>query len=125
MNPREQVQRLKILQHIAGARRDAELARLSGAAGRLRAAQDLRERLDAAVAREVDYASGTGEMPVFQALDIHLLLAERTKATLDERIANLAAEKEKARQTAALAFGRAEVLGRMQDRLTMATRPEG
>ena len=125
MSPRDQARRLQALQQLAGAQQDAELARLSGIAARLRDAESAREALGAAVAREVDFATEASEMPVFHALDMHLVLTERAKGALEGHIAVLVAEREAARRTAARAFGKATILNQLRDRLTAANRPKG
>ncbi len=105
--------RLAALGRIAGARSDADLARLAAASLRLAEATAARERLDAALADEMRLALRDPEVPVLRALDRHVLLAEQARTALEGRIRACVAERDLERARAALSFGRATVLDRM------------
>lgn len=105
--------RLAALGRIAGARREADLARLAAASARLVEATSARDRLDAALAAEMCLALRDPEVPGLKALDRHVILAEQARTALEGRIQACVAERDLERERAALSFGRATVLDRM------------
>ena len=109
--------RIAALAALGAARRDADLARLAAVAARLSVAVHLRDRMEAALAHEIDTAKAGPELPVLKALDAHVLLAERARGALETQIARITDEKEAERRLCARSFGRADVLERLRDRL--------
>ncbi len=105
--------KLAALTRIATVVREADLARLAAASGRLNASVDARTELEVALQREIRATLAEPELPALQVLDQHVLLAEQARAALDRRIAVLAAEREGERDIAARSFGRALVLERL------------
>lgn len=110
---RESKGKLAALTRIATIVREADLARLAAASGRLNASVEARSTLEAALQREIRATLTEPELPVLHALDQHVLLAEQARAALDRRIAALDAEREAERAIAARSFGRAHVLERL------------
>lgn len=106
----EAATKLAALTRIALVVREADLARLAAASRRLNASVAARSELDAALQREIRATIAEPELPALHVLDQHVLLAEQVGATLDRRVAVLAAEREAERAIAARSFGRALVL---------------
>lgn len=106
--------RLAALSALAGVRRDADLAQLAAVAVRLCGALNARDQMDEALAREIALAQSGSELPVLQALDAHIILAERARGSLETQIARIAVEKEHQRRLCAASFGRADVLNRLR-----------
>ncbi|MCY1126768.1 hypothetical protein OU426_07885 [Frigidibacter sp. RF13] len=115
MTPADRARQLARLKRVAEARRDSDLAALSSVTARLAAAEQAREDLAQALAAEVRKAVAEPEMPTFRALDMHLILSERTKTALEARITRIAAERDAQRAIAAASFGRAAVLDELAE----------
>lgn len=109
--------RIAALSALAAARRDADLARLAAVAARLSVAVNLRDRMEEALAHEIATAKADPGLPVLQALDAHVVLAERARSALEAQIDRITDEKEAERRLCARSFGRADVLEHLRDRL--------
>ena len=105
--------RLAALAALAIAKKDADLARLAGVTARLAAAACARDDLEASLLREMAKAMSEPEVPVLQALDVHVLMAEQARGALEASISRIAGERDDLRRRCALSFGRAEVLGKL------------
>jgi len=115
-------EKLRALATLAAVKKDADLGRLAAVSARLVVATRARDDMVAALARETAFATATPEVPVWQALDAHVILAERARGALEAQIGRIAAEREAMRGVCALSFGRAEVLGRLQERAARQAR---
>lgn len=109
----ESTKKLAALTRIATTVREADLARLASASGRLNAGLEARTELETALQRQIHMTIAEPELPMLHALDQHVLLAEQARSALDRRVAVLAAEREAERVIAARSFGRAQVLERL------------
>jgi hypothetical protein len=118
MTPAERARQLVRMKRVAEARRDSDLAALAAVSARLAAAERVREDLALALAAEVRKAIARPEVPTFRALDMHLVLSERTKSAIEARIAGITEEREALRAVAAVSFGRAAALEKLADRVT-------
>lgn len=116
-------ERMAALAALAAVRKDADLARLSGLSTRLASATQARQRLEAALAREIAQVVQQPELPGFRALDAHVILSERARTALETEIARIAREHAAQRRVCTVSFGRAEVLAQLRERLARAKKP--
>ncbi len=117
--------RIAALSALAGMQRDADLARLAGVSARFTGALESRNRMDAALAREIALVHLDPDLPVLQALNAHVLLAECARAALETQIARLAEEREVLRRLCTTSFGRADVLEHLCARQQAVRRAAG
>ncbi|MGB7268903.1 MAG: hypothetical protein WBC90_05220 [Albidovulum sp.] len=106
-------EQLAALARLAGAQKDADLARLAGVSVRLNAAVRARDDLEAALAQEIAVATAQPDMQLLRILDAHVILAEKSRTGLEAEITRITHEKDALRQICAKSFGRAEVLAQL------------
>lgn len=110
--------RLRALAKLCAAKKDADLAQLSGITARLTAAKNAREALECALAKEIGFAAGSADVPLMRVLDAHVLLAEQSRSAIEHSITRLSAEREGVLDLCRSSFGRASVLADLSKRLT-------
>lgn len=110
------------LANIAAMKRDADLARLAGAAARLARAGQMRTDIEAGLRRETLAASDSGDPAGLGRLEGHVRFMQRTLDRLAAEIGRLQAERDDLRGLAARSFGRASVLDELAAGLARAGR---
>lgn len=107
---------------IAAMKRDADLARLAGAAERLARVGQMRMDIEAGLRRETLAASDRGDPVGLVRLDGHVRFMQQTLDRLAAELGWLEAEREELRGKAARSFGRASVLDELAAGLARAGR---
>lgn len=103
-------QRLRRLADLAAMLREADLARLSQADGRLRLAERQRDAIEAGMAAEARRVAEAADMTGLRQFDDHSLFVRQKLDRLGAQIATLERARMKQRDIAARSFGRASVL---------------
>jgi hypothetical protein len=116
---------LAALARLASTKKDADLADLAGVSARLAAALRARDAIEAALAEEIALATLAPEVPLLQALDAHVVLAEKARTSLEAKIQRIEREREGQRLLCARSFGRADVISRLRDTLLQNRRRSG
>lgn len=117
--------RLPALAALATIKKDADLARLAAISARLVTAQRTRDEMEAALASQTETVKASPELPLWQALETHVIFAEQALSNLAARIEEIAAEREASRKDCAGSFGRATVLDKLSARQKSQTRRAG
>ncbi|MGB3148823.1 MAG: hypothetical protein WBA91_13855 [Paracoccaceae bacterium] len=108
--------RMRDLARMAGMVRDADLARLSALSARLTEAERKRSAMIASLSEEAARALSQPDVPLWGALDGHLIFSRQALDRLDYQIEKITRERDRTRTHCARSFGRAEVLGKLSDK---------